>query len=128
MRLNQVTVLVADVDRAIAFYTALGLALIVRSPHYARFLCPEGDSTFSVHLGDPGTPSTVVYFEDDQLDATVERLRARGIAFDTLPADQPWRWREARLRDPCGNPVCLFRAGDNRVNPPWRPPESMVQS
>jgi hypothetical protein len=32
----------------------------------------------------------------------------------------PWLWREARLRDPDGHRVCLYRAGQNRKNPPWR--------
>ena len=126
MRLNQVTVTVGDIDAAIAFYGKLGLNLIVKSPHYARFMCPQGDSTFSIHLGEITTnPSTVVYFENDALDVQVERLKAAGLQFDTDPADQRWRWREARLRDPSGNPICLFQAGTNRLNPPWRLPESL---
>lgn len=121
MRLNQVTVTVGNIDAAIAFYTKLGLILIVESPHYARFACPEGDSTFSIHAGDViGTPSTVVYFENDELDAFVTQLKAAGLQFDSDPIDERWLWREARLRDPSGNPVCLFQAGDNRLNPPWR--------
>lgn len=121
MRLNQVTVTVGNIDAAIAFYTKLGLILIVESPHYARFACPEGDSTFSIHAGDViGTPSTVVYFENDELDAFVTQLKAVGLQFDSDPIDERWLWREARLRDPSGNPVCLFQAGDKRLNPPWR--------
>lgn len=126
MRLNQVTVSVTDIAAAVTFYTTLGLKLIVRSEHYARFICPEGDSTFSVHLADTqAMASTVVYFENDQLDLLVEGLKEAGLHFDSDPADQRWLWREARLRDPSGNPVCLFQAGSNRVNPPWRIPESL---
>ena len=121
MRLNQVTVTVSDVEAGIAFYRRLGLKLIVESPHYARFECPQGGSTFSIHMGDvQAAPTTVVYFEDDDLDATVEKLQQKGITFDSGPADQRWLWREARLRDPSGNPICLFHAGENRLNPPWR--------
>jgi hypothetical protein len=29
-------------------------------------------------------------------------------------------WREAHLRDPDGNMLCLFYAGKNRLDPPWR--------
>lgn len=126
MRLNQVTVTVNDIDTAIGFYSTLGLKPIVRSPHYARFVCPEGDSTFSVHVGEPtSSPSTVVYFENDDLDSQCKRLLEAGIDFDTAPTDQRWLWREARLRDPSGNPICLFQAGSNRRNPPWRLPESL---
>ena len=121
MRLNQVTVTVADIEAAVGFYRTLGLRLIVKSPHYARFECPQGESTFSAHLGEvSAAPSTVVYFENDQLDALVKSLKSAGITFDSEPVDQRWLWREARLHDPSGNPICLFQAGENRLNPPWR--------
>ncbi|MEQ1517089.1 MAG: VOC family protein [Usitatibacteraceae bacterium] len=126
MRLNQVTVTVTDVAAAEAFYSKLGLIPIVRSPHYVRFMCPEGESTFSVHIGAvASTPSTVVYFEHDELDALAATLKRNGIQFETDPTDERWLWREARLRDPSGNPVCLFQAGENRLNPPWRLPETL---
>ena len=125
MRLNQVTVTVDDLDAAEIFYVKLGLKLIVKSPHYARFMCPEGDSTFSIHVGEAVTnSSTVVYFENDDLDAQVARLKAVGLHFETDPTDQRWLWREARLRDPGGNLICLFQAGANRLHPPWRLAES----
>ncbi len=121
MRLNQVTVTVNDIEAAVDFYCRLGLKLIVRSDHYARFICPEGDSTFSVHLGETfSQPSTVVYFENDALDKTVAHLKLAGMVFETDPIDSSWLWREARLHDPSGNQICLFHAGNNRLNPPWR--------
>ena len=55
MNLNQVTVEVADIPRARAFYQRLGLELIVSSDHYARFLCPGG-ATFSIHLAEAPAP------------------------------------------------------------------------
>lgn len=126
MRLNQVTVTVNNIEAACVFYVLLGLKPIVKSPHYMRFMCPEGGSTFSIHLGDtPIAPSAVVYFENDALDQKVARLTADGLKFDTAPTDERWLWREARLRDPSGNPICLFQAGSNRLNPPWRLPESL---
>ncbi len=122
MRLNQVTIGSQDVARATDFYQRLGLQLIVDAlPRYVRFVCPEGDSTFSIHLVEGPLPSqTIVYFECEDLDERVTKLKADGIAFDQDPVDQPWLWREAHLRDPDGNPVCLYFAGENRVNPPWR--------
>ncbi len=66
----------------------------------------------------------MVYFECDDLDGTVARLQADGLVFDSAPADQPWLWREARLTDPDGNPLCLFHAGQNRIDPPWRVDET----
>jgi len=123
MNLNQVTVPSTDVVASVNFYKTLGLRLIVDSvPRYARFECPDGESTFSVeraevvHQG----PGIVVYFECDELDQVVTKLKANGIVFESEPSDQPWLWREARLRDPSGNSICLFHAGENRKNPPWR--------
>jgi len=123
MNLNLVTLPARDVAAAADFYRRLGLRLIVDAlPHYVRFECPDGESTLSVEQVDElGVgPGPVIYLECEDLDGTVERLVAAGIRFDTPPADQPWLWREARLRDPAGNALCLFRAGRNRRDPPWR--------
>lgn len=123
MQLNQVTLPATALARSVAFYQTLGLRLIVDSiPRYARFEMPEGGATLSLHHVDapPSGPGVVVYFECADLDARVAELTAAGIAFDTPPTDQPWLWREAQLRDPDGNALILFWAGDNRLNPPWR--------
>jgi catechol 2,3-dioxygenase-like lactoylglutathione lyase family enzyme len=123
MRLNQVTLAVTDLDRSAAFYRDLGLRQIVADDHYARFVCPDGDSTLSLERADTVPPSaTTVYFECEDLGATVSALENSGLRFDHGPVEQPWLWREARLRDPDGNPLCLFHAGENRLNPPWRLP------
>lgn len=122
MRLNQVTVPAHDLRASIGFYTALGLKQIVDSPHYARFEVPEGEATFSLHLADENRPvgDTVVYFECADLDDVCAGLQDAGITLDSGPEDQSWLWREARLKDPAGNEICLYFAGDNRLNPPWR--------
>ena len=50
MNLNQITIPATDVNISVAFYTKLGLHLIVdASPRYVRFELPNGDSTFSIH-------------------------------------------------------------------------------
>lgn len=122
MNLNQVTLPSADVERSVTFYRTLGFKLIVRDlPKYARFECPVGGSTFSLHqMATLVLSSTVVYFECANVDATCADLAARGVNFDALPTDRPWLWREAYLRDPDGNVLCLYHAGENRLNPPWR--------
>lgn len=124
MNLNQVTLAVTDVPRSIAFYRQLGLQLIVENlPHYARFICPDGQASFSLSWVAQVIPSqTLIYFECAELDATVARLQTVGVQFSQMPVDQPWLWREAMLEDPDGNPLCLYYAGENRLNPPWRLP------
>lgn len=120
MNLNQVTLDVTDVERAKAFYQRLGLTLVVSSDQYARFVCPGG-ATLSVHRVEAVAPGqSGVYFECGDLDHRVEALKQAGMVFDLGPVDQTWLWREAWLRDPDGNRLCLYLAGENRVNPPWR--------
>ena len=54
-----------------------------------------------------------------------DRIVSRaGLPFESEPHDQPWLWREAHLQDPAGNQICLFHAGGNRRDPPWRLPEN----
>ncbi len=123
MRFNHVTLIVSDFERSKAFYSALGLRVIVDSPpRYARFEFPEGDSTLSIEVtGDqPATGSAQIFFECDDLDAAVAALKEKGVSFEQDPMDMPYLWREARLRDPDGNDVRLYFAGENRLNPPWR--------
>ena len=122
MELNQVTLPALDVAASVAFYRTLGFELIVDAPHYARFKATVGDATFSVHAVDAlhEAPQAVVYFECAALDEQVAALKARGVVFEQDPRDEPWLWREARLRDPAGNVLCLYHAGENRLDPPWR--------
>jgi len=122
MHLNQVTLPATGVERSAAFYRMLGFRQIVSNyPHYARFECPDGGSTFSLHsVTSVVTTDVIVYFECEDLESQVARLEALGVAFDGPPVDQSWLWREAYLRDPDGNLLCFYHAGANRRFPPWR--------
>ena len=121
MRLNHVMLAVSDLERSIVFYRSLGLKQIVADDGYARFELPDGDSTLSLESRSGGGPGgATVYFEYGDVDAAASELKAKGIEFDQDPVDQPYLWREALLRDPDGNAICLFHAGENRLNPPWR--------
>lgn len=132
MNLNQVTIYSDKPVETAEFFQKLGLDLIVDSlPRYARLECPDGDATLSVHLTEPAEeerqpagsmPSNIIvlYFECKDLHEDVERLKSLGLKFDEEPTDRDWLWREAYLRDPNGNRICLFHAGENRKNPPWR--------
>jgi hydroxymethylpyrimidine/phosphomethylpyrimidine kinase len=119
--LNQVTLGCRDYAASVDFYKALGLEQIVDSPSngYARFEVPNG-VTLSIHASDDVSTSAVVYFESKRLDAWVSELGSQGYAFEQLPQDESWGWREARLLDPSGNIVCLYSAGENRRYPAWR--------
>ena len=123
MRLNQITAPATDLEASIRFYRQLGFKLIVKSPHYARFEVPEGEATFSLHIAEGEIArqnAPQIYLECDDLDAEVSRLKAAGMVFEQDPTMQTWLWREAWLRDPAGNALCLYHAGVNRTHPPWR--------
>jgi predicted enzyme related to lactoylglutathione lyase len=122
MNLNQATVYSDKVLETVEFYQKLGLQLIVDSrPRYARFACPDGDSTLSIHAADCVSPNQniVLYFECEDLDEKVSELKNLALQFEE-PIDQPWQWRETYLLDPNANKIFLFYAGENRQNPPWR--------
>ena len=122
-RLNQVTVTGNNYRKSVEFYRSLGLKQIVDSPEngYARFEA-AGGATLSVQIDPEETISatTAIYLECDDLDERVERLARSGLTFEHGPRNQPWMWREARLRDPSGNIIFLYKAGEARRFPPWR--------
>lgn len=123
MNLNQVTIYTSKPSETAEFYQKLGLQLIVDSlPRYARLLCPDGEATLSVHAAEEVSAQTniVLYFECEDLDARILELKNAGLEFESEPQDQSWLWRESYLKDPSGNRICLFYAGENRQNPPWR--------
>ena len=119
--MNQVTLPVKNMDTAVKFYLTLGFTQIVDTPHYARFSCPKGNSTFSLALDESDySNGAVIYFETEKLDSLVDELVQKGVVFDQLPTEQRYLWKEAILKDPSGNKIKLFWAGENRLSPPWK--------
>jgi hydroxymethylpyrimidine/phosphomethylpyrimidine kinase len=118
-RFNQVTIGMTDYAASRDFYALLGLRQIVGTDdaHYARFEA-AGGATLSIEREARPT----LFFECEDLDAEVAQLQDAGMTFEQLPTEQDWLWREARLRDPAGNAICLYQAGENRRFPPWRLP------
>jgi len=122
VELNQVTLPCEDYDKTVAFYRLLGFQLIVDSPpRYARFETESG-TTFSIHAEGmaSGGAGFTAYFEVDDVDSVVSDLKKKGLNFLSDPVNQEWLWREAYIRDPSGNNICIYHAGENRRFPPWR--------
>ncbi|WP_294980274.1 VOC family protein [Tabrizicola sp.] len=124
MDLNQVTIPVRDFEEGVAFCSVLGFRQIVHNGdgRYARFELPSGSTTLSLYEDRTACPGdTVLYLEVDDVDRKYADLRAAGLVFQTAPADQDWRWREAHFVDPTGNRFCPYHAGaEERRFPPWR--------
>lgn len=123
MDLNQVCIPATDLSVSVPFYQALGFELIVHTrPEYARFLCPKGQATFSLHQVNEVAKGHVptLYFECHQLEEQVSQLKRKGLTFLWGPRMQKWLWNEACLLDPDGHEIILYHAGNNRINPSWR--------
>ena len=97
---------VVDLPATRAFYEALGFSQTYQFP-------PDGEPGFvtmtrgssSIGIGAGGATDQDrfgywVYVDD--VDATLEQLRASGAIVVAEPEDQPWGERVARIRDPDG--------------------------
>jgi len=122
VRLNHLLLYVDDVHAALAFYDGkLGFTVVERGlPGYARVLAPDGEATIGLHRvsSDPRPPwneGVRLYFEVEDLDEVCATLAAGGVEFEQTPADMPWGWRHAYLRDPDGHLLSLYRAGADRT-------------
>ena len=120
MNMNQVTLACTDIKASKDFYLTLGFTLIVDTPHYLRFACPNDGASFSLSASDHASTGVSVYFETPNVDECVAELEKKGVTFTHLPEDKRYLWREASLKDPSGNSLIFYWAGENRLNPPWR--------
>lgn len=116
MDVLQVAQRATDLERSVAFYTTLlGAAPVARYDPPGLVFFRIGD--VRLLLERDATPATL-YLRVDALDATLDRLRAAGIAIDTEPhvifqhGDETLgpagtHERHAFVRDPDGNLVGL---------------------
>lgn len=123
---DYVVLVVADLDRSLAFYTGtLGLALGHRSGPYAQLetgrtrLALFRRDAMAETLGgdalgepDPGAPAFELGFKVDDVDAAWTELTRRGVAGVVGPTDRPWGQRTAYVRDPDGHLVELAQQLD----------------
>jgi predicted enzyme related to lactoylglutathione lyase len=117
-------VYVGDQDRAKRFFTeTLGFELLQdvpmgEGPQAARWIevaPPERNVVLVLFTPDDqqdrvGTFSNILFTCDD-IQATHEELRTRGVEFVDPPSRQPWGWW-ASFKDPDGNTYGLGQRGD----------------
>jgi predicted enzyme related to lactoylglutathione lyase len=118
-RIQSVTLYVSNQDAAKAFYTQkLGFAVRLDAPMSPGSRWVElapGTGETSLVLMQPaaempghdlaksmiGTWATFIFAVDD-INATYEELKARGVEFQDAPSRQDWGWW-ATIKDPDGN-------------------------
>ncbi len=116
----QAVLAVSDLARARSFYEdRLGLEPSEEEEQGVRYAC-AGDTALFIYLSPDNagkSPATVAGWFVDDLDATIDELASRGVAFEHY--DQPGlktdergifdagRFRAAWIRDPDGNTLAL---------------------
>jgi predicted enzyme related to lactoylglutathione lyase len=116
---RSVGIYVTDQDRALAFYRdALGFEVLQDTPmgemgppgHEDKrwiAVAPKGADTIFILYTPPGMENRVggfsnVVWDTDDIHATYETLKARGVEFTQEPTEQGWgSW--AQFKDPDGN-------------------------
>ena len=113
-RIHQISVRARDIDRAVAFYRdALGLPfLFAAPPQLAFFDCQGVRLMLTVPEPEFDHPGSILYFGVDDIRATHEALRSRGVLFRTepqkiatLPDREVWL---ASFEDSEGNTLALM--------------------
>ena len=109
----QIALSVSDLGRAQAFYRdTLGLAHLFDAPGMSFFAVGVVRLMLSAQGGEPGTKSTLVYFNVADLAAAHAELQGRGVRFEQPPhviARMPDREVSlAWITDPDGNLLGLL--------------------
>jgi predicted enzyme related to lactoylglutathione lyase len=107
-----VAIAVSDAERARKFYqetlelkpgmTAMGGAWV----EYDLGATTNGDGCHSAWK--PSRDGTTVAFEVEDIDATIAKLKERGVAFDMEKTETPVCWM-AQFRDPDGNKLVVHK-------------------
>ncbi len=119
-RMRFVGITVTDVNLAMEFYVdKLGFAVQVEMPlpggnKFVMVAPPNGGSSLVFSLPGPvqtHSPVSNISFETDDVMATYNELRAKGVEFSREPARTPWGGVEAQFVDPFGNHFMLHQGG-----------------
>jgi len=107
-----VAIAVSDAERARKFYQeTLELKPARNQMGGAWVEYDLGETTIGVGCHPAWQPSrdgTTVAFEVDDIGATIEKLKSRGVAFDIPKTETPVCWM-AQFRDPDGNKLVVHK-------------------
>ena len=119
---------VRDLPAVRAFYERLGFVQTFQYPPDGEpgFVTVErGSSSIGIGAGAADDHVALWVYVDD-VDTTLDQLRAGGAPVIAEPEDQPWGERVAQTRDPDGHPRLPRCAELTRPQPGAAPPRSTV--
>jgi catechol 2,3-dioxygenase-like lactoylglutathione lyase family enzyme len=110
--INAVTLVTADMARAVSFYEAIGFRTIVGGTAAAFTTFRVGPTFLNLQLGAGASRLEVwgrIVFWVDDVDAMYTRVRAAGREPEMAPADASWGERYFHVRDPDGHELSFAR-------------------
>ena len=110
--LSAVTLVTADMARAVAFYEAVGFARLYGGPDGEFTSYRVGDGFLNLQLDRDAGPQPVwgrVILWVDDVDAQHGRVVAAGYTPESEPADAPWGERYFHVRDPDGHELSFAK-------------------
>jgi catechol 2,3-dioxygenase-like lactoylglutathione lyase family enzyme len=112
--ISAVTLVTADMARAVAFYRVMGFRLLDGGPESPFTTFRAGGGFLNLQLDEDGdTPGAMVWGRVilwvDSVDAMYERAVSAGFRPGTEPADAPWGERYFHIRDPDGHELSFAR-------------------
>jgi predicted enzyme related to lactoylglutathione lyase len=99
---------VSDMQRSVVFYRdSLGLEVLEHDGDWSEVTA--GDQRIGLNSGESpaGDGGAVIAFAVDDMDATVEELKGRGVEFAGEVSEHPWG-RLAPFKDPDGNDLQVY--------------------
>jgi catechol 2,3-dioxygenase-like lactoylglutathione lyase family enzyme len=110
-QISAVTLVTADMARAVAFYESLGFRLLYGGADADFTSFTVGAGYLNLQAGarsDTAVWGRIVFWVDD-VDAMHARAVAAGHRPETSPADAPWGERYFHVRDPDGHELSFAR-------------------
>jgi len=111
-QLSAVTLVTADMARAVAFYESIGFERLYGGPDAEFTSYRVGGGYLNLQLDAESAPVPVwgrVIFWVDDVDDQYQRVIELGYATGTEPADAPWGERYFHLRDPDGHELSFAK-------------------
>jgi predicted enzyme related to lactoylglutathione lyase len=110
LQVDTAFVWVTDLDRALAWYSAIG---IEPGPRYGAWqnMIVDGETRFALHEGDrpSGAATAVIAFRVDDLDAEIDRLGHLGIEPSDPEVTNTGVARFTTFTDPDANDIQLMQ-------------------